>query len=447
MSHVGLDPVDVFAALSDVPGAIWLDAGAQRQGWSILTWDPTEVVRDAAGWHEAARELTRPTRPEGPAPFAGGCAGYIGYGAGHAVEAVPRLAPTSEPDVYLGRYEGGLCFRHRDASWHAAGSPGFVADAHALLDAARVQDPPPPIEPRPAHSVNRSDHEARIRRILEWIREGDCYQVNLTRAVTVPDVDDPWNAYRRLRGVCDAAFGAFVRIDPHTAVLSNSPELFLDVRDGTVGSLPIKGTRPRHPHPDRDREQARSLLVSDKEKAELAMIVDLVRNDLGRVAATGTVRAGQRRIDPFPNVHHASQLVTATLAEGRDTWDAVAAAFPPGSVTGAPKVRACQRIAELECSPRGVYCGAIGYVADGGDACFNVAIRTAVWHEGTARYHVGGGIVADSDPAEEWWETVHKGTALGIALAGHAHPERLAPRPPVLQDRPRRDTRFHGKAN
>jgi para-aminobenzoate synthetase component 1 len=222
-------------------------------------------------------------------------------------------------------------------------------------------------------------------------------------------------------------YGAFLRLGPELAVLSASPELFLAVHAREVRSDPIKGTRRRDPDPAADAALAAELLHSRKEGAELAMIVDLVRNDLHRVAVPGTVAVGPRRLTAHPTVHHAAQEVRATLAPGRDGWDAMAAAFPPGSVTGAPKVRACTRIAELEAAPRGVYCGAIGYAADGGDLCFNVAIRTAVWHAGAARYHVGGGIVADSDPTAEWWETVHKGAALGLALAGSAHPEHAEP--------------------
>ncbi len=146
------------------------------------------------------------------------------------------------------------------------------------------------------------------------------------------------------------------------------------------------------------------------------MIVDLVRNDLGRVAAPGTVRASPRRIEPLANVHHAWQEVSARLEPGRDAWDALAACFPPGSVTGAPKVRACQRIRQLEDGPRGVYCGAIGYVGRDGSARWSVAIRTAVFDGDRARYHVGGGVVAASDPADEWWETVAKGRQLARAF-------------------------------
>jgi para-aminobenzoate synthetase component 1 len=241
--------------------------------------------------------------------------------------------------------------------------------------------------------------------------------VNLTRPVHVESVDDPWQAYRRLRRASSAHFGAFLRLDQDLAILSNSPELFLEVRGRQVASMPIKGTRPRGDTAEHDAELSEELLRSPKDRAELAMIVDLVRNDLGRVSIPGTVRCAERSLSALANVHHAAQRVEAILDPAIDLWDALVATFPPGSVTGAPKVRATHRIAQLEPSGRGVYCGAIGY-ASGGRSDWSVAIRTAVWHTGKARYHVGGGVVAASEPAAEWAETEAKGTALLLALAG-----------------------------
>ncbi|MEQ1501479.1 MAG: chorismate-binding protein, partial [Myxococcota bacterium] len=185
-----------------------------------------------------------------------------------------------------------------------------------------------------------------------------------------------------------------------------------------VESTPIKGTRRRGASLADDARLRSELRDAAKDRAELVMIVDLVRNDLGRVAVVGSVVAGDRVITAHPTVFHAAWPVRAELLPGRDAWDALAATFPPGSVTGAPKVRACQRIAALEPHPRGVYCGAIGYAADGGDARFSVAIRTGVFDGPDARYHVGGGIVVDSDPAAEWDETVAKELALRRALVG-----------------------------
>lgn len=411
----GPSPDEVFAVVADRPGSAWLDGGPSAEGWSILAWDPVEVVTDGRDWPAVGRALTRPNAPDPTVPFSGGVLGWIGYGAGHRVDAVPAEAPSPEPEVFLARYDGGLCWRHADRTWHPAGTASFREAAHGMLAAARPLGVPAAPVATGAHTVARADWEADVERILDWIRAGDCYQVNLSRPVHVPGVGDPWDAYRRLR-TAGAAYGAWIRVDPRIVVLSNSPELFLSVRDRRMRALPIKGTRPRGATPAEDDRLSDELRDSEKERAELVMIVDLVRNDLGRVAATGSVVAGERTLTRHPTVHHASWAVEAELAPGRDTWDALAATFPPGSVTGAPKVRACQRIAELEASPRGLYCGAIGYVADGGDAVWSVAIRVAVIDGADARYHVGGGIVAHSRPAAEWDETAAKEIALRRAL-------------------------------
>jgi len=413
-------PCSVFDRLRTRPGAVWLDGGREPYGWSILAWDPVEVVVDGADWPEVGRRLSGRADPDG-LPFSGGCLGYLGYGAGHRVETVPAEPPTPEPEIWLGRFEGGLCFRHRDRTWHAGGTPSFLRRASQVLEAtvpAPAPNPAPAITAR--HTTDRARYEALVRRIQDLIAAGDCYQVNLTRPVILEGAGDAWEAYRRLRTLSSAAYGAWLTLAPGLFVLSNSPELFLAVRGRRLASRPIKGTRPRGADAARDAALAAELWDSDKDRAELAMIVDLVRNDLGRVSSPGSVDALPRALTTHANVHHTSATVRGTLEPGRDAWDALAALFPPGSVTGAPKVRACQRIAELEADPRGVYCGAIGFVSATGAASWSVAIRTAVASGDRLRYHVGGGIVADSDPDAEWWETVHKGAALERAFAGTA---------------------------
>lgn len=397
-----MTPERVFAQIADRPGAVWLDSGTAEDGWSILAWDPVEVVTDGADGPALGRRLRRPRA--GPAPFAGGVIGFLGYDGGGA-----------EPPVYLARYEGALCWSHRERRWHPTGADAVRRAGERLLADPPPLPPPGPASGRVVSAEDRAAYEGAVRRIQEWIAEGDCYQVNLTRVVRVAGAGEPFAAYRRLRER-PARYGAFLRVDERVAVLSNSPELLLDARGGVLRSEPIKGTRPRGADPVADRALAAELLASPKEQAELTMIVDLVRNDLGRVARIGSVRAGERAVYALPTVHHTWWPVTAELAAGRDDWDALAAMFPPGSVTGAPKIRACQRIAELEDAPRGVYCGAIGYAADTGDACWSVAIRVAVFAGDDARYHIGGGIVIDGDPAAEWEETRAKEVALRRAL-------------------------------
>lgn len=414
-----VSPEAVVAALGRRPGVAWLDAGEADHGWSLIAWDPTRILTDGRDWPTAGRSLSSfadGRRGDDDPPFVGGVIGYLGFGVGHHVAPLPIQAPTPEPALWLARYEGALCFRHRDRTWHPTGSARFRGEATALLQRA---EPLPTVAPPPPgarhHTVEREAYEAAVRRILAWIHAGDCYQVNLSRPVFVDDVGDPFEAYRRLRSF-QADYGAWIQLDEARAVLSNSPELFLELDGRQLGSVPIKGTRPRGETAAEDAALRRELLESSKDLAELTMIVDLVRNDLGRIAQLGSVVAHPRAVASHPTVHHTAQRVTATLPPGADAWDALAATFPPGSVTGAPKVRAVQRIHQLEPHPRGVYCGAIGFVSDGGTARFSVAIRTAVAWGDQARYHVGGGIVAASDPAEEWAETEAKGAALASAL-------------------------------
>lgn len=412
-----IPPEQVVARLGPRPGVIWLDGGQSRQGWSIVAFDPVEVLTDATDWPRHARGLGRSPTNSQDLPFIQGVLGYVGFEAGPSVlPPSPVLGPrdTPEPRVWLGRYEGALLYRHADATWFATGSARTHADA-LLAPGPPLSAPPPPAPTASTRTVPQSRFEAGVRRVLELVRAGDCYQVNLTRPVFVDAAGPAWPAYRRLRRA-DAAYGAYLQLEEDLAVLSNSPELLLEVVGRSVRSLPIKGTRPRGTTPTEDAALAAALQAAPKDQAELTMIVDLVRNDLSRVCEVGSVRTTGRRVTTHPTLHHAVQQVTGTLRSDVDAWSALAAAFPPGSVTGAPKLRACERIRELEPHPRGVYCGAIGGVCDSGRSVWNVAIRTAVVGPGGTRFHVGGGIVAASDPTEEWVETEVKARALARAL-------------------------------
>jgi para-aminobenzoate synthetase component 1 len=428
LSTHGPDPVDVAASLSDAAGFIWLDAGDEPGAgpWSVLLWAPHATLTDPAGWPAAARRLHRPTplhaavRPPDPLPFTAGVAGLVGYGAGDAVEAVaaaPGAGP--EPDVWLAAYDGALLHHRPTSTWWAVGPPARRHAARALLEAAEPAPAAPPAPPARAWSgTPRPAWEAAATAALDAIAAGEVYQLNLTRAVHVHGVDGAWPTYLRLRSAPRPARGAYLRLPGGVAVLSNSPERLLEVDGGVARTFPIKGTRPRGRSEAEDRALAEELMHSAKELAELTMIVDLCRNDLGRVAAPGTVRVGPRTLTLHANVLHTTQEVAADLAAGVDAWDALAATFPPASVTGAPKISATRHIARLETEPRGAYCGAIGFVSDHGVARWSVAIRTAVVAGDLARYHVGSGLVADSDPAAEWDETVAKGTRLAAALHG-----------------------------
>ncbi|MFT4979901.1 MAG: para-aminobenzoate synthetase component 1 [Myxococcota bacterium] len=390
------------------------DLGA---AWTVVTWAEAPATIDAApDWITAARAALQPRPPQPLLPFSGGLVGWLGYEAGRFTERMPP--PRADPPaatLRLWRCEGGLCLHHPTGEWHIGGTPDFTARARALLD-----QPTTPLRPAakaPGAPLSPEPHEAAryqqgVREILSAIRAGDVYQACLAWEQRGVPITDPTARWLDLREANPAEQGALLRSGAHT-VISNSPELYLSVSpEGRLRSVPIKGTA-RVDEGDAGRQR---LWTSEKERAELTMIVDLVRNDLGRVAATGSVRAADRQLRRCGDLLHAEQAVTAILREGADAFDAVAASFPPGSVTGAPKVAAMQLIAALEPGPRGVYTGAIGFFGDDGAAHLSVAIRTATVTDGLARFHIGAGIVADSQPALEWEETLAKGRALAAWL-------------------------------
>jgi anthranilate/para-aminobenzoate synthase component I len=381
-------------------------------GETWLTWTDRPALEVGAGWPAELRGALRDACPR-----EGGLVGWIGYEAGAAVEEMP--APRdSRPLPDLGLWPVAGFIELGPTGPRVLGGARFQAEAERLLRSAPSSPPSPPAGPlRPLPRGPARGYAAAVRRALRHIADGDCYQINLAweaRGLPCPDGLDAWLRLRRLN---PARRGAWLRAGA-VELVSNSPETYLDVEPGPGGlratSTPIKGTAPRRagaPPPD-------ALVHSEKELAELTMIVDMVRNDLGRVAEIGGVEAGPREIVACGDLWHAEQTVRARLRAGVDAIDALAATFPPASVTGAPKVRAMQIIRALERGPRGVYTGAIGALRADGRASFSVAIRTAIVAAGRARFHVGAGIVADSSPEAEWLETRAKGEALCRHLQG-----------------------------
>ncbi|MBL8615940.1 MAG: chorismate-binding protein [Deltaproteobacteria bacterium] len=383
------------AALSALPAdAPWAVLDCDEEGTLIVIGEDGRV-QPGPDWVEEARALLG----KGPVPCTGGPApglvGWLGYEAGRWCERMPApTAPRSTPD---------LCLWRPRAAWWLPHAP----------DPAPTPLPPAPL---PAPVGEEARYVAAVEALLEHIREGDVYQANLAWQTPPLPCPDPVEAWLRLRAHNPARRGALLQIDG-LHIVSNSPELFLRVlppqvegRGSVARSAPIKGTAPG------TAAGRAHLEASAKERAELTMIVDMVRNDLGRVARPGGVRAHPRGLVRCGDLWHAEQLVEAEGPEGVDALDWVRAAFPPASVTGAPKVRAMELIAALEAAPRGVYTGAIGWLGIDGDAHLNVAIRTLICAGGVARLHVGAGIVAASLPAAEWAETCAKAGAVLRAL-------------------------------
>jgi para-aminobenzoate synthetase component 1 len=339
------------------------------------------------------------------------------------------------PDLILGFYDVVIAFDHmQQRAWIlASGYPETKVTAQAARAQARIQafrakvDTAPQeirIPPNPDEGVkiesnfSRPAYEAAVQRVIDYIYAGDIFQANISqrfRAQLSPD-DSPLALYHRLRTINPAPFAAYLDFDD-TVIASASPERFLLLRDDWVETRPIKGTRPRGATPEEDRALADELLDSEKDRAENVMIVDLLRNDLSRVCQDHSVKTPEICVlESFATVHHLVSTVEGRLNPGADAVDLLRATIPGGSITGAPKIRAMEIIAELEPTWRGPYCGNVGYISFSGDMDTSIVIRTYAIRGDQVTFQAGGGIVADSDPAAEYDETIDKARALIDAL-------------------------------
>ncbi len=456
-------------------------ADPERTGrYSFLSADPFAVIRgDGAesarfdlrtgAWHEVDEEPLAATRAAlaafstepipGLPPFQGGAAGYIGYDYGAVLERLPspRYDDLPIPDVCLGLYDWVIAWDHHERAawiistgmpWHGAARARRAEERLALVRArlagahdggSRARTASSTLELRPlpptrapsypvlgvdaAEQIGlRSTFTHRgyltaVARVREYILAGDIFQANLSQRFEAPLAEPPFQLYRRLRRMNPAAFGAYLDFGG-VHVLSVSPERFLRLQRRMVETRPIKGTRPRGVGPMHDALLGRILSESDKDRAENVMIVDLLRNDLSRVCLPRSVRVPELfALEQHPTVHHLVSTVVGELAPGADAIDLLRATFPGGSITGAPKVRAMEIIAELEPSRRKVYCGSLGYLSVSGAMDTSIAIRTAVVVGARVYFQAGGGIVADSDPESEYRETVDKARGIIQTLA------------------------------
>jgi para-aminobenzoate synthetase component 1 len=364
---------------------------------------------------------------DGLPPFQGGMIGFFGYDLAPRLERLPRKAPRDSrlPDIRFGLYDTAVTVDHATGAVELSAHDLFGEGAAAL--AARCRDwnralraAPRPVRrsrlSRPESNFERQGYLETVRRTLDYITAGDVFQVNLSQRFVARGRPDPLDLYLRLKAVSPVPFAAFLHWDD-LAVVSASPESFYQTRGDRLVTRPIKGTRPRGATSQDDARLIAELAASPKDRAELTMIVDLERNDLGRICRYGTVRvAGPLAVESFAQVHHLVATVEGRLWPGVSPVDVVRALFPGGSITGAPKIRAMQIIDELEPTRRSLYTGAIGYLSRGGTSGFNIAIRTALVEGDRVTYQVGGGIVADSDPEAEYRETLHKGRGIHSVL-------------------------------
>jgi aminodeoxychorismate synthase component I len=448
----GLTPADLFLARDDTSNVFWLDNAAPDaagEQWSYLGNGPVErfelhasqtLVQPASvnspsaiGNHFQAFLSTLSTpdcagdAQPGP-PFRGGWVGYIGYDAFAADTCTPAPRSCAFPLASFRLFDAVIAFSHTDRQWWGAvlryATNNRNARAAARRKMSRLLDQFAPVQKAASSSsaaprlvranLAKQHYVAAVERVLGYIAAGDIYQLNLSQLFTVPWQLPPQFLYARLREQSPAAYGAFLNCGAGRTLCSISPELFLRVRGRDVLTRPIKGTRPRGADAAADAAARRELETSPKERAELNMIVDLERNDLGRVCEYGSVRVvSPGDVEELPTLFHRVATIAGTLRAACTTRDLLDATFPGGSITGAPKIRAMQIIRELEPAPRGPYCGAIGWIGADGNMELSIAIRTAL-HDATlgeACYHAGSGIVADSIPEQEYEETLHKAAA------------------------------------
>ncbi len=448
------DSTQRFARLAQLPWAMLLDSGRPRARggrYDILVADPATtlvtrgsetVIEDAWGRTLSTedpfvilRELLGPARTASDGlPFSGGAVGYFAYDLARRLERLPALAIADGtlPDMAVGLYETACIVDHDERRTFIVGDD--PARVEAWRRWLRPLDAGPAVASAPsfqvlapvAPEIDRGTYARGFARIKRYIVDGDCYQVNYTQRFSAPVTGDPWEAYRWLRNLNPAPYAAYLNV-PGGAVVSSSPERFLRVRERRVETRPIKGTRPRSSNPARDAELAAELAASAKDRAENVMIVDLLRNDLGKICEPGSVTVPVLfAIESYATVHHLVSTVCGRLPPGAHVVDLLRGAFPGGSITGAPKLRAMQIIEELESHRRGVYCGAIGYIGRDGAMDTNIAIRTLSVDAGRMLCWAGGGIVHDSVLDDEYQESLDKAAAM-LAVFGRTIAHRVGP--------------------
>jgi para-aminobenzoate synthetase component 1 len=430
-----------FAAIRDLPWAAWLDSGG-RGRFDILVAQPAVTltaqgenteVRDSTGVRLSSEDpfelirnqLGEKIAPMPDIPFAGGTLGYWSYELARRYHRIPDNAPDAknQPEMAVGIYDWAIVLDHQELSARLVSRQRYEETAHVLpqilakLELAdstcnKAETSTFTVQGKIESNFSTASYRNAFDAVKKYLLEGDCYQVNLAQCFTAQASGDAFPAYLELRRLSPAPYSAFLDW-PQTKILCASPERFLQVKQGRVETKPIKGTRARNDNAAKDRQLAAELARHPKDRAENLMIVDLLRNDLGKSCEPGSVRVPKLfEVESFANVHHLVSTVEGKLKSGRDSLDVFRDCFPGGSITGAPKQRAIEIIEQLEPNRRGVYCGVIGYIGHDGNMDSNIAIRTLEYSGNQIRFCAGGGIVADSQCDAEYQETLDKAAAM-----------------------------------
>jgi len=436
------DSAALFDKIADQPWAVFLDSGPgknHRGRYDIISYDPTvtfvadeniteiqtrnETRISADNPFDLLRDSLQPgSVPLSKWPFAGGALGYFSYDLGRRIEKLPTLAEDDEklPLMAVGIYDWVLLVDHQEQQSWLLGQGRDPRtrerwDEHVRMFSEAAENTSQQkfnLTATIESDTDQQQYAEAYHKVKRYIREGDCYQVNLAQRFSAPCEGDPWSAYQNLRKINPAPFAAYLNY-PFVQVLSCSPERFLKLKNNFVETQPIKGTKPRSQHPMHDQAISEWLFESEKDRAENVMIVDLLRNDLSKSCALGSVKVPKLfEVQGFATVHHLVSTITGRLVEDHDALHLLQGCFPGGSITGAPKVRAMEIIEELERHRRGIYCGAIGYIGFDGNMDSNIAIRTLTHQSGQLRFWAGGGIVHDSTLEGEYQESFDKVEAM-----------------------------------
>lgn len=362
-------------------------------------------------------------------PFIGGAVGFLSYDLCHHIEKLPRTAvgDVDIPDCFFGIYDGVIIIDHRKNEVSVA-TLGIKDNEETVLEQIthriqaaektgvklRLKEKSSPVEFK--SNFTKEKYIESINKVKSYIRSGDIYQANLTQRFECELEETPFELYTKLRSINPAPFASFIDFG-EGCIVSSSPERFIKLKNNIIETRPIKGTRPRGKTPEEDIANREELQLSEKDKAELLMIVDLERNDLGKISKTGTVKVTDLfHLEEYSTVYHLVSTVIGEIKDEYDAVDCITATFPGGSITGAPKIRSMEIIDELEPTQRNIYTGSIGYIGFNGDMDLNIVIRTIVCKDNKAYFQVGGGIVWDSDAELEYQETLHKARAMMEAI-------------------------------
>lgn len=436
-----LDAFEIYTLFKDEKDSFILDSGMDEEKlgrYSFISSRPFDVIKmkdSKSNPLDALKEKLDRYKVENNThiPFIGGAVGYLSYDIGNYIEKLPRTAidDTGVYDLYFGFYNFVIVVDHLENKTYIA-TPG-ISQEEELSIAKEIESKilnadkknlkydfnGKQIEVKLSSNFKKNEYINTIEKVRDYIKQGDIYQANLTQRFSGKTNLSSYQLYKKLRDVSKAPFAAFLNFENYQ-VLSNSPERFIKCIDKTIEARPIKGTRPRGNTIEEDIRLQEELRNSEKDKAELLMIVDLERNDLGKVSKIGTVKVPELFvIEPYANVSHLVSTVTGKLKDSLSSIDVIKATFPGGSITGAPKIRAMEIIDELEPTQRNVYTGSIGYIGFNGDMDFNIAIRTLIKKDEDIYFQVGGGITWDSNPKEEYQETLDKAKSIMKAVRGY----------------------------